>query len=195
MVKSLRVTVIAQMTKPWETISQFVAIRSPWLTLIGERLKDDRDRLLDYWRVEKADSAVIMTLHRDRFALPKPVYRPGVGEITLDFPGGRVPTDTAPIEVVPEILQRELGVGEDQIDRLLTLNSDGWLVNSSFSNQKLFGFVAEIRADAQLDDRLLWETRYQVNETKEIDRLLEALTCLQCRAVLLEWLRQRSGDR
>ncbi|MGC9502483.1 NUDIX hydrolase [Baaleninema sp.] len=180
------------MTKPWETISQFVAIRSPWLTLIGERLKDDRDRLLDYWRVEKADSAVVVTLHRDRFALPKPVYRPGVGEITLDFPGGRVPTDTAPIEVVPEILQRELGVGEDQIDRLLTLNSEGWLVNSSFSNQKLFGFVAEIRADAQLDDRLLWETRYQVNETKEIDRLLEALTCLQCRAVLLEWLKQRS---
>ncbi|WP_017661975.1 hypothetical protein [Baaleninema simplex] len=181
--------------KPWETMSQFVAIRSPWLTLFGERLKDDRDRLLDYWRVEKADSAVIIPLHRDRFVLPKLSYRPGIGEFTLDFPGGRVPSDTAAIEVVPDILQRELGVTRDQIDRLETLNSQGWLVNSSFSNQKLFGFVVEIRADVDLDDRHLWETSYAAEDSQDCDRLLEALTCLQCRAVLLELLRQRSRDR
>ncbi|MBP0001568.1 MAG: NUDIX hydrolase [Cyanobacteria bacterium SID2] len=178
--------------KPWETISQFVAIRSPWLTLVGERLKDDREQLLDYWRVEKADSAVVVTLHRDRFVFPKPAYRPGMGEVMLDFPGGRVPSNQTPIDVVPEILKRELGVAEDQLARSISLDSRGWPVNSSFSNQKLFGFVAEIRDDVELDPQFLHHSSYSAKTSEEIDRLLEELTCLQCRSVLLEWLKQRS---
>lgn len=173
--------------KGWEKISQFVSIDSPWLKLIGERLKDDRGQLLDYWRIEKEDSAVIVTVHRDRLVFPKPAYRPGQDATTLDFPGGRVPKHQAAVEVVPAILRREVGLTEGDY-RLLSLNEEGWPVNSSFSNQKLFGFVAIIGEDVEMDQTYLHSLSYAL-KPQGIEELLDDLTCLQCRAVLLEWLR------
>ncbi|MCU0519060.1 MAG: hypothetical protein MUC60_19785 [Oscillatoria sp. Prado101] len=70
----------------WQTLDKFVEIRSPWLTLIGEHLQDNRGRILEYWRVEKADSAVILTLQNGNLILPPPTDRPGLGQATLDFP-------------------------------------------------------------------------------------------------------------
>lgn len=46
----------------WQTLERFVEIRSSWLTLIGEKLQDEKQQILDYWRVEKADSVVIVTI-------------------------------------------------------------------------------------------------------------------------------------
>ena len=77
----------------WKILERFVEISSPWLTLIGEKLQARQGKILDYWRVEKADSVVIVTIQGDNFLLPKPMYRPGVQSNTLDFPGGRVPED------------------------------------------------------------------------------------------------------
>ena len=74
----------------WPTLDRFVEIRSPWLTLIGETLQDEQQQVLDYWRIEKADSVVILAIQSGQFLLPVPMYRPGLGEATLDFPGGRV---------------------------------------------------------------------------------------------------------
>jgi len=128
----------------WPTLERFVEIRSSWLTLIGEKLQDEQQRILDYWRVEKADSVVIVTIQSDRLLLPKPAYRPGVGKTTLDFPGGRVLPEQTTIEAAKIILQRELDIEESDIIRLKTLNQTGWEINSSFSNQKLFGFVVEL---------------------------------------------------
>jgi len=178
-------------SKEWKVVNELVKIQSPWLTIIGERIQDDRDKLLDYWRVEKDDSAVIVTIHRGQFIFPKPIYRVGVDETTLDFPGGRVPGDGSAVEVVPKILERELGIEDSAIYRIASLNSKGWPINSSFSNQKLFGFVAEIKDDVDLDPSFLHTSSYSIIDTDEIGQLLEELTCLQCRAVLLEWLAQR----
>jgi hypothetical protein len=179
------------MSRPWNKLSEIVQLRSPWLTLIGERLQDDGDRILDYWRVEKADSVVILTLHQGRFCLPKPCYRPGLGEMTLDFPGGRVSAEASPEAAALAVLQRELGVTSSQVTQLQPLSDRPWAINSSFSNQKLWGFVAEIADDAPLDASLLTDTDYPCNEAG-IAALLTDLTCLQCRAVLLEWWRGRS---
>ena len=44
-------------TPDWYTLERFVEIRSPWLTLIGKKRQDEQQNRLDYWRVEKADSA------------------------------------------------------------------------------------------------------------------------------------------
>ena len=68
-------------------------LSTPWMILHGERLLDNQGQELDYWRVEKEDSAVIVTIVGDDFVLPQPVFRPGLGSSTLDFPGrehGRV---------------------------------------------------------------------------------------------------------
>lgn len=174
---------------PWDVLSRFVEIRSPWLTLIGEKLRDNRSQILEYWRVEKANSAVILTIRPDQFVIPLPTYRPGLGEATLDFPGGRIPADREAIDVVPQILQRELGVAESEILKIESLNDKGWAVNSSFSNQKLYGFVAQLQPNFAGDRDKIGAT-YPIT-SEGIAELLRDLTCLQCRAVLLEWMRSR----
>jgi len=185
----------------WRVMSEIVTIQSPWLKIIGERLEDDRRQLLDYWRVEKADSAVILTLHRDRLVLPKKAYRVGLAQTTLDFPGGRVPEGGAPdaSSVVPKILERELGVADAYNNcRIEALNAQkGWPVNSSFSNQKLFGFVAEINNSIELNPELLHSKSYDPKNAEELDALLEELICLQCRSILMEGIvrtRQKQQD-
>ncbi len=169
----------------WKILNQLVKISSPWVTLIGERVENGEGQVLDYWRVEKADSVVIVTIQGRNFLLPVPQYRPGVQEITLDFPGGRVGKNQSPVEAVPGILARELGIAEAAIATIALLNPQGWAINSSFSNQKLYGCVAHLQLDSPIPSHLLGAT-YPLTPQGE-HHLLEHLTCLQCRAVFREW--------
>lgn len=169
----------------WQVHDRFLELRSRWLTLIGEHLQDQEGQILEYWRIEKADSVVVLPLQGDRILLALPSYRPGVGQATLDFPGGRVAPGQNPEQAAIVTLERELGVATSEILQLLPLNSQGWAVNSSFSNQQLYGFVAEIDPGARLRPEL--EAIAYPKTVEGIGRLFQQLTCLQCRAVLLEW--------
>ena len=171
--------------KSWKTGDRFLEIRSHWFTLIGEDLQDEQERNLEYWRIEKADSAIILPIQNQQIILPPPTYRPGLGTVTLDFPGGRIPEGKSPEDAVEIILQRELGMDMKEIAKITFLNTTGWAVNSSFSNQKLFGFVAEIRPTAKVSKNFIGAT-YPVSKAG-IDELLTAISCLQCRSLLLEW--------
>ena len=166
-------------------LNRFVEMRSRWLTVIGENIEDDQGQVLEYWRVEKADSVIILPIQGDRLLLPKPSYRPGVGNVTLDFPGGRVEDKNAIAEIAKTILERELGISPQAIFSLVPINSEGWAVNSSFSNQRLYGYVAQIDAEYQLN-RDRFGASYPISQ-EGIHQLLEILVCLQCRAVLLDW--------
>ena len=170
----------------WTCLNRFVEMRSPWLTVIGENWRDDQQQRLEYWRVEKADSLIILPKLDDRLLLPPKMYRPGIDQYTLDFPGGRLPLGKHPAEMIPQILQRELHLSPSAIGSLTVLNPDGWAVNSSFSNQKVYGYLAEIIQTEypQTDDLAL---SYALTPAG-LDALLTDLTCLQCRALLLEYL-------
>lgn len=181
-----------QSVQNWKILNRLVSISSGWMTLIGERLEDNQGQVLDYWRVEKVDSVVIVTLQGENLILPVPQYRPGVQRVTLDFPGGRVRNEGKPLEVVPSILERELGIGKEGILELQLLNEEGWLINSSFSNQKLYGCVAQIDPKISIEsDRL---GAVYPHTPAGVHRLFQDLTCLQCRAVLQEW-RDRGSRR
>jgi hypothetical protein len=171
--------------KPWQHCERFVEIRSHWLTLIGEHLQDEQGKILEYWRVEKADSAIILPIQNQQLILPPPTYRPGLQAVTLDFPGGRVPPREHPSTAVPIILQRELGIAQEGIVQITPLNAQGWAVNSSFSNQQVYGFVADLQPSINIPQDKIGAT-YPTN-LAGIQSLLDSLTCLQCRAVLLEW--------
>ena len=172
----------------WKTLDRFVEINSNWVKLIGEHLETTEGQIVEYWRVERADSVVILTVQADKLLFPSPMYRPGVAAATLDFPGGRVPEDTTPAEAVPAIIKKELGVTESAIARIQPINTTGWAINSSFSNQKLYGFVAQLHPTATVNPELIGAA-YPVTPDGIRD-LLKKLTCLQCRALLLEWQNQ-----
>jgi hypothetical protein len=170
----------------WKILETFVSINSPWLTLIGEKIQDNHGKVLDYWRVEKPDSVIIITLQNNSFILPQPMHRPGIGKVTLDFPGGRLPKGENPSTVAVNILERELGITEDGLISLNPINDKPWAINSSFSNQKLYGFLAEINPLFRVESHKLGAI-YN-NDKTGIKNLLQDLTCLQCRGLLLELL-------
>jgi hypothetical protein len=164
-------------------LDQFLEIHSRWITLIGEHLEDTDGKILEYWRVEKADSLIVLPIQNQQLLLPPPMYRPGIGRGTWDFPGGRVPAGREHTAVATKILQRELGIEDSTITQLTPLNTEGWPVNSSFSNQCLYGFVAQL--NSEIRPNTLGRTYPATPEG--IEELLQILTCLQCRTVLLAW--------
>ncbi len=172
------------MTKDWQRGDRFLELKSRWFTLLGEHWLDHQGQALEYWRVERAHSVIVLPLWGNQILLPAPMYRPGIGTATYDFPGGRLPTGDSPETAAIAILQRELGVTTDAIAELTPLNPAGWAINSSFSNQQLYGWVAQLQPQ--------WTPSSLVGYRSAIDaagihNLLGILTCLQCRAVLLEW--------
>jgi len=167
----------------WTVRDRFLETQTRWLTLIGEHLETDQGETLEYWRVERADSVIVLPLLAHTVLLPEPMYRPGIGKATLDFPGGRIDADQTPQQAAIAILHRELAVDHGAIATLTALNTEGWPINSSFSNQRLYGYVAELSADWVPSVPCL---RYRVDAEGLAD-LSHALVCLQCRAVLREW--------
>ncbi len=175
-------------TSDWKTLDRFVEINSHWVKLIAEHLETTEGQTVEYWRVERADSVVILTIQADKLLFPLPMYRPGVASATLDFPGGRLLAGSTPAAAVPAIIKKELGVTESAIASIEPLNAIGWAINSSFSNQKLYGFVAQLHPTATVNPELIGAA-YPTNP-EGIHDLLKKLTCLQCRALLLEWQNQ-----
>lgn len=169
----------------WQLGDRFLEMRSRWFTLIGEHWHDHQGNPLEYWRVERAHSVVIIPIQAEQFLLPSSQFRPGVRHATLDFPGGRLLEGVSPAEAAVRILQRELGVTEGAIAQLTPINPEGWIVNSSFSNQQLFGFVAHLSPNVPVPEAQIG-SRYAVTPAG-VKALLAELFCLQCRALLLEW--------
>jgi ADP-ribose pyrophosphatase YjhB (NUDIX family) len=179
--------------RPWQRTAEIVAITSPWVRMIAERWIDDHGKELDYWRVERVPSVIVIPIWRTRILLPHPQFRPGAGRMTLDLPGGRVPDGVTPLEAARPIVQRELGIPPEAITTLAPLNDQGWIINSSFSNQLLFGVIATIDDATEAGTPLLY--RAVPNTLQQIAGLINDLECLQCRAVLQEWtLRQIMAD-
>lgn len=171
----------------WQVQDRFLEMHSRWMSLIGEHLRDDHGEILEYWQIEKADSVIVIPIQDNSILLPKPSYRAGIGQITLDFCGGRVTTGQNPQLAAIATLKRELGIESSAIAQLIPLNTEGWAVNSSFSNQKLYGFVANLEPNAELSPDLGMIISYSTT-LEGIQNLLKEITCLQCRAVLMEWI-------
>ena len=172
----------------WTVEKALLRVSNPWLALVGERLKTPDGEELDYWRIEKTNSAVVVPIWRQQLVLAPVTYRPGIQAVTLDFPGGRVTTGQSPRAAALLILQRELGIEQASIRELVQLNQVGWPVNSSLSNQLLYGFRAQLHDDIDFAAKSDCQ-RFPLTQSGT-SQLLKILPCLQCRAVLLEMLQQ-----
>lgn len=170
----------------WQRGEELARFGNRWLQLIGERWRDGQGQEVNYWRVEKAHSAITVVRQGTDLILPPPQYRPGIDQATWDFAGGRWPAAETPAQAIARILRRELGLQSFQGYR--PINEEGWWINSSFSNQQLFGFLVDLGPTQAIAQKYLG-LRWAITE---VDQLLPRLRCLQCRA-LLETL-WRSGE-
>lgn len=172
----------------WKFLNPIATFTTPWLTLIGERLLDEQGKALDYWRIETDDSVIVIPVQGETLIIAGPYYRHGIQQETLDFPGGRRSKKTPLNEAALGIIERELGIDKKDVISIDAINTQGWPVNSSFSNQLLYGFAA------RLDPEALFAPEFNVEKVplKNVKGMLERLDCLQCRSVLLEWMFQNN---
>lgn len=177
--------------KDWTKTATLTTLETPWLRLIGERWDTHDSGSVDYWRTETDDSVIVLPEMDGRLLLPQPMFRPGVNRATLDFPGGRCRRGIAPVDAAFGIIARELHVEPAQVTQMQPLIAVPLLVNSSTSNQRLFGFHAELAHLPTAAD--LADHRSYASNEQGIRRLLDDMECLQCRALLLEWLHLRGG--
>lgn len=174
---------------PWKVISQIVRVESPWLKIIAENLLDNEGKKLEYWRVEKPDGFLIITIQNGKIILPNQMYRPGVGEFTLDFCGGRLTAGLSAEQNIVSIVRRELSIKSDHpLEKWSYINKTAWALDSSFSSARTTGVVAELKPDAYVKAENICAS-YGMNKSG-FDKLLKDLLCIQCRAVMLEWMYQ-----
>lgn len=86
-------------SQDWQVCNRILELRSQWLTLFSEHWQTGQGQQLEYWRVEKADSVIVLPVLNQQLILAPPMYRPGVQTQTLDFPGGRVSEGHSPARV------------------------------------------------------------------------------------------------
>ena len=171
----------------WQLLSRMVEVRSPWLSMIGERLCDATGHEREYWRVEKPDSLLVITIQNGRLVLPACSYRPGVGRATLDFAGGRLEDPCMIGETAQASVRREFNLGDgDLFVSQEELNRTGWDVDSSSSSQRVYGIVAELPGELLVPEHSVGAC-YPATAPGARE-LLRDLVCLQCRAILYEWL-------
>lgn len=174
----------------WKVLHTISETTSRWVKVIAEAVEDEQGEALEYWRVEKDDSIVVLPFYRGAIVLPKPFYRHGIGRDTWDLPGGRWDRRADVKTAALSILVRELGIAETDVTGLSSMHGTPWPVNSSFSNQHLHGFVAEI-ADSAVFPKARGVERF-ATDLSGMTALLDRLCCLQCRCVVLEWLYRRT---
>ncbi len=173
---------------PWHLVSRLAEISSPWLTVVAERFEEvPGKRPHDYWRIEKPDSVVAITILRDRLVLPPRSYRPGAGRVTLDLAGGRIEGGRSVSETAAMAVRREFGfISESSIASVTVLNETGWDVDSSTSNHRLYGAVVELAAETDINPLFIGAS-YPLS-AQGAEAVISDLNCLQCREALREWL-------
>ena len=174
----------------WEKRGGLARLESPWVTVLAERWRDNNGCDLDYWRVERPDSVIVLPVYRAQLIMPPPSYRLGIGRVTWDFPGGRKQPNVAVLETAKNILQKELGIHQSAVQRVEPINDRGWPVDSSFSSQRLWGVVAHIADDVELKAEFLGCNT--PCRDQNIMHLMREIDCLQCRMVLAEWWLNKS---
>lgn len=175
-------------------IKEVFHLKSKWLTLFCEEWKSEDGALFEYWRIEKADSLIVVPRFENQFVFPQPIFRPGVNKTTLDFPGGRLDNNLGEetlINRAKDILCDELCITDNQIRNIELITPTGKAVNSSFNNQKLYVVSAELQALGKVDEKRLILYK-QVDSTI----LLEKLECMQCSYALMYFLmnKKRMGE-
>jgi hypothetical protein len=183
-------------SQPKQLLSTETIADSRWVKVYKDRMLSNGGFEMEYWRVDRTDTAIILSRQKGRFILPSPQLRPGIKKITLDFLGGRLDAQLAnsngsseqpdpqptnnPADVAERIVRREFHIQDAVPLDLKPLTTQPLYVDSSFSSQRLYGYTVELPNDLDIPG-----DHYNTEE------LVQKLQCLQCRALLMEWIHNR----
>jgi len=168
--------------KKWKLLHRIVKLKSNWVTVYADKLLDDKDQVLEYWHYERPDSVIVIAIQEGKFLLPAPQYRVGVDKVMTDFAGSRIDKDIKPEQAAINVIGKELGFAKQDITEIKTITKIPLAVDSSFSTQKLHGFIAKIKKSALPNENV------QSYKQSEVTKLRSAIHCAQCKLILDEYI-------
>jgi ADP-ribose diphosphatase len=124
--------------RPWRLIRSDEAFRDRWYRLRRDTVElTDGTVVDDYFVSERADIALVVALTPKRQVVFVRQYKHGIGEITLELPGGLVDDEETPVDAARRELAEETGYGAAAFEPLGALVYD-----PPKTTNRVHGFVA-----------------------------------------------------
>lgn len=138
--------------RPWRVRSSRYALDVPWYRVRHDEVELPDGRVIDYYRSERPDGAMVLPITADGEVLLVRQYKHGAQAVMLELPGGLVNPGEDPAAAAYRELLEETGFATDA-----PLQSLGWVMaDASKSCERLFSFIA--RDVAQVADPRLEHT-------------------------------------
>lgn len=123
---------------PWTVRSSEYALDEPWYKVRRDVVQLPDGTLIDYYRAERPDVAVVLPVTPEGDVLLVRQYKHGAGVVTLELPGGLIDPGEAPLAAAARELREETGFASS-----LALEPLGWVyADASKSTERVFSFVA-----------------------------------------------------
>ena len=123
---------------PWHVRSSDWALNEPWYRVRRDVVELPDGTVIDYYRSIRPDVAVVLPVTADGEVLLVRQYKHGVGEITLELPGGLIDAGEAPLAAAARELREETGFAAPG-----PLEPLGWTwADASKSTERIFSFLA-----------------------------------------------------
>lgn len=122
---------------PWRVLASHVVVDNPWYPLRRDTVELPDGRVLDdYFVALRPDVAVVVAVTAIDEVLLARQYKHGIGEITLELPGGSIEPGERPEAAAERELSEELGYSCAQLEPLGTL-----LHAPSNATNRIYGFL------------------------------------------------------
>ena len=168
----------------WRHIGERLRLKSRWVTVVCDQWQV-ADGVIDYWRVERPNSVVVVPWTQSGVYVLAPNYRPGIASSTTDFPGGRW-EERSSEDAAYGILKREVGLSPGDLQDLRPVGR-ARNVDSSFSSQQLMVYSVKLIAPLSTGQLSLIPIRHFT----DFQKARASIDCLQCSSALTDWYLDR----
>ncbi len=137
--------------KPWTVLNEEDISPSPWFPLTKQQVRLANNKVYDYYFSRLGDVVQVLAITRQNEVVLVRQYKHGLGQITLEIPGGLQQINKTIIQSALNELEEETGIKATE-EQLISLGKIA--INPTKLKQETYGFIvfnAEITAEQKLD--------------------------------------------